>query len=71
MKIKNLIEKPKSLNTILEDQVNKPSVNPDHTVLEVFDIMKKTGNYYLPVTVNNEYVGIITLMRITTRLVEI
>jgi signal-transduction protein with cAMP-binding, CBS, and nucleotidyltransferase domain len=71
MKIQNLIEKPNSLTTILEDQINKPSVNPDHTILEVFNIMKKTGNYYLPVTVNNEYIGIITLMRITTRLVEI
>ena len=67
--IKDLQQNPDSRN-VIDFLFEKPRVQPDWTIIEVYQSMKETDNDYLPVYDCDKFIGVITLMGITTRLVE-
>ncbi len=68
--INDLLNNPTSRN-VFDCSFEKPSVYPEQTIFEVFNIMRDTGNEYLPVYNRNDFVGVIILMKITGRIVEV
>lgn len=68
--IKDLLNHPDSRN-VIDCLIDKPRVNPEQTIFEVFKIMKESGNEYLPVYSENDFIGVVTLMKLAGRLIEI
>lgn len=67
--VKDLQQRPDSRN-VIDLLFEKPRVQPDQTVIEVYQLMKETDNDCLPVYDCDKFLGVITLMGITTLLVE-
>lgn len=67
MKIDKLIDRGASL----ADSKGRPKVYQGQTIIEVYQIMKKSDNNSLPVYLNNEFVGTIALTAITGHLIEV
>jgi signal transduction histidine kinase len=49
-------------------QSQKTHVTPEHTVIDVFNIMKDTGTDFLPVYEDGFFIGVISLISLTERL---
>jgi len=55
---------------VIDCNINKPHVNPNQTIFEVLNIMKFSQTDFLPVYENSEFIGVISLISITERLVH-
>lgn len=67
--LKDLHTHPESRN-LIDCDITKPQLSPEHTIFEVFNIMQDTGYDFLPVYGNNIFIGVISLMSITGRFAE-
>jgi predicted transcriptional regulator len=67
--LKDLQGNAEALNVIDVD-ISKPEVNPEQSIFEAFKLMKKSGNDCLPVYDAGKFLGVITMKRITERLVQ-
>ncbi|HEY0177705.1 MAG TPA: CBS domain-containing protein, partial [Pedobacter sp.] len=50
--------------------LHKPAAHPDHNISEVFDTMKNQGLDLMPVFENNVFTGVISLEKLTERLLN-
>lgn len=67
--ILDLLTHPES-RAVCDCDFNKTHVQPEQSVFEVFTIMKDSQSDYLPVYDNGTFIGVISLMAITERLVN-
>lgn len=71
MNINSLIDRKHS--SILEGEKmheHKQRVSPEQTVVEVYNIMKGTQTYFLPVYDNNSFIGVISLITLAESLIK-
>jgi signal transduction histidine kinase len=56
---------------ILNSEIAKPRVRPDHTIFEVRELMKTSQSDYLPVYDADDFIGVVSVGNITDRLIHI
>jgi signal transduction histidine kinase len=68
--LKDLHTYPESRN-LLDCNLEKPKVSPQQTIFEVFKVMQDTGFEFLPVYEAENFIGVISLARITSRFAQV
>lgn len=63
--LKDLNAQPESRN-LIDCDINKPIVTYEHTIKEVFHLMRESGSDYLPVYDQQNFVGVIDIITITS-----
>ncbi|QKJ30270.1 CBS domain-containing protein [Mucilaginibacter mali] len=67
--LKDLHHNADALN-VIDFDISKPEVSPEQSIFEAFELMKETENDCLPVYDDGKFLGVITMKRITERLVQ-
>ena len=60
-----------SARNLIDCNFAKPKLTPDQTIVQVFEVMKKSGYDYLPVYDAGLFIGVISLFSITLHLIDV
>lgn len=63
--LKDLNRQPDS-RALIDCNIEKPKVFPEQTIFEVFSIMEKSGYDFLPVYEEQKFIGVISLVSVTS-----